>query len=910
VITAPAPLSGNGVVTNPKCFGGTDGTATITGSGGTSPYYYTWITGSHSQLITGLSAGRYTVSITDANSCFNFTWQDISTPSDITIAGTTTKVTCHGGNDGKVTVTASGGTPGYTYNWNNGGTTEIISGLTTGTYTVTVTDANSCQKTATYFVDENPAITITLVGKQNPKCSYSADGSITVIASGGVSPYYYNWTSPPGGSAATVTGLATGTYTVTVTDVGSCQATANYSVTAPPPVTVECIPTHITCYTYNNGMVSASAGGGTVPPGYYYVWNTGATTPVITGLSAGWYTVTVTDANSCQASFMSLVTEPPAWTVNITGHGYACCNSPVDVDYWANVVLPIGMENCPCNTYEWVVVGGVITSGWNTNHITVDWACCTQGSVTVTATRSCDGCMISSTKLVTISLPPAPVISGPVSVYANQNPVGPPATTYCTPDFAGHLYTWSVVGGTVISGQGTHCITVQWGSYPSCGCGSVTVCESDTYVSGCTGCPTNGCTGCTTLNITILPDGQNLQGTVFYKNAYNTALNNVTVKLRNPSTGTIVATTMSGPNLNPPLYTGDPGYFAFTNIPAGTYQLEASFDGEWGGNNATDALLVQLYVSNPGTYPLPGVLNTTVADVNASLTYTGLDALYIKLRTVGAITSYPAGDWKFDNPANILVSPVPTTQNIYGLCVGDVNGSYIPVGFKEASFLTAIEDGLQTIPVNEPFVYNIKSNVAADLGAMTLFMGYDQNRFEIESVNTSLDGMKYVIDNGKIALAWSDTKPLSLKNNDAVISLTMTAKEPVSQATQIFSLIPGSEFADTKANRIENFDLKFANVITPNGLNEFSMFNYPNPFKNTTNIVYTLPESGKVRLVLTNMYGKVLRVLVDETQNAGSYTVSVNPFDNTLTPGVYLYKIEVSGATDTFVKVNKMMFTR
>jgi len=298
-----------------------------------------------------------------------------------------------------------------------------------------------------------------------------------------------------------------------------------------------------------------------------------------------------------------------------------------------------------------------------------------------------------------------------------------------------------------------------------------------------------------------------------------------------------------------------------------------------------------------------------VADVNASLTWTGLDALYIKLRTVGAITSYPAGDWKFDNPT-VLVSPTLLTQNIMGLCVGDVNGSYIPVGFKEASFLTAVEDGLQTIPVNESFVYNIRSNSAADLGAMTLFMGYDPARFEIEGVNTSLEGMKYVIDNGKIALAWSDTKALSVKNNDPVISLKMNAKEPVSQPTQIFTLIPGSEFADTKANRIENFDLKFANVVTPNGLNEFSMFNYPNPFKNTTNIVYTLPESGKVRLVLTNMYGKTLRILVDGVEAAGSHTLTVNPYDNGLTPGVYLYKIEVTGATDTYVKVNKMLFTR
>jgi len=201
---------------------------------------------------------------------------------------------------------------------------------------------------------------------------------------------------------------------------------------------------------------------------------------------------------------------------------------------------------------------------------------------------------------------------------------------------------------------------------------------------------------------------------------------------------------------------------------------------------------------------------------------------------------------------------------------------------KDASYLTVVNDGIQTIPVNEEFIYNIKSNQAADLGAMTLFMGYDANLFEIVSVNTSLEGMKYVIADGKIAIAWSDTKPLSVKNDDPVISLTMKAKELVSTPTQIFSIIPGSEFANPKATRLDNFGIKLADVLTPNGVKEFSMFNYPNPFKNSTNIVYTLPESGKVRLVLTNIYGQIIRVLVDEMQDAGSYTVTVNNVEETL----------------------------
>ena len=410
------------------------------------------------------------------------------------------------------------------------------------------------------------------------------------------------------------------------------------------------------------------------------------------------------------------------------------------------------------------------------------------------------------------------------------------------------------------------------------------------------------------MAVTIMPGIGNLTGYVTYDNSNSTGLNGVILTLRNTANGAIVGTTTSGPN---PLNNNQPGYYSFYNVADGTYQITGSFNGSWGGNNATDALIVQLYVI--GQYPSLTGLRLVVADVNASgppLPVTGLDALYIKLRTIGSITSYPAGDWKFEIPTFTVTTPAPYTQNILGLCVGDVNGSFIPANTKEALLLSVVEEGVQTIPVNKSFIYNIHSNRDADLGAMTLFMAYDQNRFEIENVNTSLDGMRYVIDNGRIALAWSDTKPLSVKNDDPIISLTMNAKELVSEATPIFSLLPGSEFADAKANKFENFDLRMASVITPNGINEFSMFNYPNPFNNTTTIVYTLPEPGHARIVLTDLYGKTIRILTDQQDIAGSHSVTVDPAGLSMKPGVYLYKIIFNSATDTYTKANKMVFTR
>jgi hypothetical protein len=120
----------------------------------------------------------------------------------------------------------------------------------------------------------------------------------------------------------------------------------------------------------------------------------------------------------------------------------------------------------------------------------------------------------------------------------------------------------------------------------------------------------------------------------------------------------------------------------------------------------------------------------------------------------------------------------------------------------------------------------------------------------------------------------------------------------------------GSEFADATAVRYDNFELKMSDVVTENNPIGFSIINFPNPFRNTTDIVYMLPEQGHVKLVLTNLFGEELRTLVDADQSEGSHTIRVNPVDDNLMPGIYLYKIKVDGETTTFIKINKMIFTR
>jgi hypothetical protein len=574
----------------------------------------------------------------------------------------------------------------------------------------------------------------------NEPCYGDSKGSIETTVTVGVPDFTYYWSN--GYTTKDLTDVIAGTYSVTVTDSHQCTATGSWTITEPDSLSVSLTLTHNHCYTYSEGSITTSVTGGT--PDYTYQWSTppGSTTPDIYNLAAGTYTVTVTDSHGCITTGVGTITEPEPWGPCISGPTVACQGS---FQTYCICQQPTQFEG---STYEWTVIGGTITNGCCGICKTIIWDHCLVGKVCVTETRA-DGCMMTTCIDVTLNPVPTPVITGPITVYPDST------TTYTTTYNECYLYSWSVIGGNVIAGMGTNTITVKWDQCGPCNPGLIKVCVTDN-------CLATSCCGCTTLDINILASpAPKIQGYVTYKNdvvtgGFPTPLNGVTVYLWNANNN-IVGTCITGPNFNS---MGEAGYYAFNNVPDGNYRLTASFNGLWGGNNATDALIVQLNCI--GSYPLHG-LDSIVADVNGSMTTTALDALYIKLRTVGMITSYPAGDWKFTDISFTLTAPM--TQDLQGLCVGDVNDSYIPTGLKQASFLAPVDGGIMTIPVNESFNYSIKSNTISKLGAMTLFMSYDPNRFEIEKVVTSLEGMKYVIDHGQVSLAWSDTKSLLMKSD-------------------------------------------------------------------------------------------------------------------------------------------------
>ena len=228
-------------------------------------------------------------------------------PTSLSVNATGVPTACNG-NNGSATATATGPQSPFTYLWSNGATTTSISNLAPGNYTITVTDAVGCVSTDTVNIaaSTGPAVTFTTTAAS---CNGASDGTATVTASGGVAPYTYAWTTNPVQATQTATGLAAGTYSVFVSDATGCSATYTTSITQPTAVTLTAtVVNNALCNGIFDGSATATAGGGTGP--YNYLWSNGQATQTSTGLAAGNYSVTATDAAGCTTVQSVTITEP------------------------------------------------------------------------------------------------------------------------------------------------------------------------------------------------------------------------------------------------------------------------------------------------------------------------------------------------------------------------------------------------------------------------------------------------------------------------------------------------------------------------------------------------------------------------------------------------------------------------
>ncbi len=292
-----APVAVVDLVNNILCFGAATGSIDVTVSGGVSPYTYFWSGGSTSEDLSNATAGVYTLTVTADDGCQTFASATITQNAEIVIASVTTSTLCNGDNNGAIDITVTGGVvaTAYDYSWSNSSITEDITALAAGNYTVTITDDNLCTATSTITVTE-PAVLAAVGVVTNVSCNGLGNGSINLTITGGTPAYDVLWSS--GAVTEDVSGLAPASYTVTVTDDNACVATASFTITE--PTVLGATATSTDEINGNDGSVNLTVTGGSTP--YSFAWNNSATTEDLSGVVAGNYSVTVTDANGCTAT--------------------------------------------------------------------------------------------------------------------------------------------------------------------------------------------------------------------------------------------------------------------------------------------------------------------------------------------------------------------------------------------------------------------------------------------------------------------------------------------------------------------------------------------------------------------------------------------------------------------------------
>lgn len=382
---------------NPFCSGSADGAIFTTTTGGTPNYTYNWSNSATTEDVSNLNSGTFTITATDANGCSDTAQVTLMVPNPIVITiDNVVGNSCAGTADGSVSVTATGGVGTLTYAWSNSATTEDLAAVSNGTYILTVTDANNCSDTAQATVI--PTVTLNSTDSNiDPLCN-GDNGTSTLTVSGGTGTYTFDWGTASTSTTNTAT-ISAGVFVVTITDSGNgCSRLDTVTLIDPPLLTVNLVDTtNIGCNAAANvGAVDIQVLGGTST--YTYAWDNSAITEDLTGLTAGNYTVTVTDANSC----------------TVTGGPYT-----VEAATNVSVTITTLTGNLSCNLQPIGSLNAVATGGTNITYI---WSNSTTdstltglaaGSYTVTVTNA-DGC--TSTASQVINAPIIPNVDAFVSV--------------------------------------------------------------------------------------------------------------------------------------------------------------------------------------------------------------------------------------------------------------------------------------------------------------------------------------------------------------------------------------------------------------------------------------------------------------------------------------------------------------
>ncbi len=399
LILEPQPLSITDTITPITCNGACDGTITVVVTGGIQAYTYLWSPappGDPTQpSITGLCAGDWTVTVTDANGCTLSETFTLVDPPVLLAQVATTGNLCYGDCEGTATATINGGVAPYAINWLDavGNTiaqdTLDVSNLCAGDYTLNVMDANGCLLNVPFTITQGDAIEANLLWT-NETCFGPCDGTASITPSGGAEPYAIDWRDPIGNLIAqdvtTVSGLCAGTNTVTITDALGCDTTYAFTVLPYTLITDNATVTNVQCNGDCDGSIVLNPSGGI--GAYSYTWDpvppNGQGSASATSLCPGTYTVTITDGVGCSQVFSYDITEPPALNIVVDQVVDASCATASD-----GAISVTASGGTPNYAFSWSGPGGFSSANEDISNLA-------PGSYTLTITDD-NGCTTSVT---------------------------------------------------------------------------------------------------------------------------------------------------------------------------------------------------------------------------------------------------------------------------------------------------------------------------------------------------------------------------------------------------------------------------------------------------------------------------------------------------------------------------------
>ena len=437
--------------TNVSCNGLTNGAASLVIANGTSPFSISWSNGVNNAMsVSNLASGNYTVTVTDSKNCSTFNTFAIIQPAPLSISLVPTNVSCNGANNGTIDLTVSGGTYPYTFAWTLGGNTiathEDLIHLSPGTYSVVVTDAKGCSVSGSVGIMQPAAIVASYTYSDNP-CYGNSLGTVDLTVTGGSVPYSFAWTGPSGFTAASqdLSGLNSGLYQVIITDLHGCSAILPVDVYINQPEILSAsasMSQQVSCAGGNNGMIALTLEGGTTP--YAYAWSGpssySSTVEDISGLIAGNYQVTITDAHGCAVSTSASVTTvldttPPVVSCttdkSVFTSSSACTYTVPNVSWNASAT-----DNCLLVSLSYTLSGATTGTGTNLQGVAFNKGITTVMWVATDGLGNTDTCTFHVT--VTDNVNPVITQCGPpipTSVQAN--------TGVCTYTHSGS--SWNVV---------------------------------------------------------------------------------------------------------------------------------------------------------------------------------------------------------------------------------------------------------------------------------------------------------------------------------------------------------------------------------------------------------------------------------------------------------------------------------